>query len=288
MKHSNLAFEAPPQAEGASTHFRRSSLRLPAGSNPLLRFEAMTLAMLAFSLIISARAAWADEALNLTWDECPGGGGVADHVFDCNTNFGDNTLFLSFTLAQPVTGVIGIECVVDLQSAAAALPPWWELGTGGCRQGIAPNLVADASFGTAAGCVNPWHGTPAALIQGYSVAAPDHPDSNQARIKVVASVPSDSASDLAAAIAYYGVKIVIQNDGTTGPGFCGGCLASACLVLNSILVRRFPGAPGGDILLTTPGAGTGNWATWRSGAGANCALVPVRRRTWGQLKAIYH
>jgi hypothetical protein len=239
------------------------------------------------TLALDTRPARADEALNLTWDECPGGGGVADHVFDCNLNDGQNTLFLTFTLAQPTTGVIGIECVVDLQSSEVAMPAWWQLGTGGCRAGIPPNLIADASFATSAGCTNPWHGTPASLIQGYTVGAPDHPGANQSRIKAVAAVPSDSASDLSAGIAYYGLKVVIRNGGSTGPGACAGCLSPLCLVLNSILVRRFPGAPGGDFTITTPGAANGNWATWRSAVGANCALVPVRKRTLGQLKVLY-
>jgi hypothetical protein len=232
--------------------------------------------------------AWADEALNLTWDDCPDGGGGSDDPFLCNMNEGQHTLFLTFTLAQPLTGVIGIESVVDLQSSDVTLPPWWELGTGGCRFGIPVNLLADASFAGSTACANPWHGTPSSLIQGFTVGPPDHGVSNQARIKAVASVPSDSASDLAAGTAYYGLKIIIRNGQTTGgPLVCSGCLPPLCLVLNSILVRRVPGAPGGDVTLTTPGVGNGNWATWRGGAGANCALVPVRNRTWGQLKALY-
>ena len=237
---------------------------------------------------IGAAPARSDEALNLTWFDCPAGAGESDDAFLCNTNDGEHTLFLTFTLAQPLTGVIGLEAVVDLQSADIALPPWWQLGAGGCRVGVPVNLVADASFAGSIACANPWRGTPASLIQGFTVGPPDHGVSNQARIKAVASVPSDSASDLAAGTAYYGLKIIIRNGQTTGgPSACAGCLPPLCLVLNSILVRRLPGAPGGDAMLTTPGPGNGTWATWRGGTGADCALVPVRNRTWGQLKALY-
>jgi hypothetical protein len=61
----------------------------------------------------------------------------------------------------------------------------------------------------------------------------------------------------------------------------------ACLVLNSILVRRSPGAVGGDSFVSTPGPGDANRATWQ-GTGADCSAVPVRRQsTWGAVKSLY-
>jgi hypothetical protein len=58
-------------------------------------------------------------------------------------------------------------------------------------------------------------------------------------------------------------------------------------VLNSIEVERTAGAPGGNILLQSPGPGNANWAQWNGGQGADCALVPVRKVTWGRVKGIY-
>ena len=75
---------------------------------------------------------------------------------------------------------------------------------------------------------------------------------------------------------------------TTGEGtVCGGCAGSACLVLNGMWIRRQPGAVGGDVLLSEPGTGQANWATWQGGTGADCAAVPVRAVTWGRLKGLY-
>lgn len=74
---------------------------------------------------------------------------------------------------------------------------------------------------------------------------------------------------------------------SSGTGSCAGCLAPACLVLNGITIRRLPGAPGGDVIISSVGAGNPNWVTWRGGAGADCSLVPVRAVTWGRIKTLY-
>jgi hypothetical protein len=122
-------------------------------------------------------------------------------------------------------------------------------------------------------------------IQSYNIGPPDHPGANQGRIKAVAAVVSSLAASLDATTMYYAFKIVITRGKTVAPGPCSGCLGAACLVLNSILVRRLPGSSGDDFI-QTPGPASVNWATWQ-GTGADCAAVPVRRATWGRLKSLY-
>ena len=96
-----------------------------------------------------------------------------------------------------------------------------------------------------------------------------------------------SAALLDPAATYYAARLVIRHTLTTGTTVCAGCSGPACLVLNSILLRRQPGAIGGDVAVTTPGPGDANWATWQGGAGANCASVPARAVTWGRVKSLY-
>jgi hypothetical protein len=246
-------------------------------------------AALALGLLLAcARPAWAVEALWLTWDDCPFGISQTDEEFACNDNAGTEQLFLSFSLAQPASAVVGVEAVVDLQAGASPLPDWWQMGPGGCRKGGLSILTADADFATFGACVNPWSEVPSALIQGFAVGPPDHGLDSQARIKATATVSSSAASNLDADTTYYAVQIVIHNPLTAGPGACVGCLTPVCLVLNSILVRRIPGSPGGDVFVSAPAPGNGNWATWHAAPGAACAAVPVKSRTWGTIKALYH
>ncbi len=221
------------------------------------------------------------EGLFLTWNDCPTGFGSSQaRLFGCGTDFGTERLIAAFSVSQPVDSVIGIEAVLDVQVATDSLPPWWQLGAGGCRSGY---LTAQEDFTHDSTCVDPWHDTGIALIQDYLAYQPFGGPS-QARIKAVVSIPSNGAAHLDAGPVYYAVRLML---GHQFSGACSGCLFPACLVLNSIWLKRVPGAAGGDILLTTPGPSMENFARWQGGTPGDCQVVPVRRMTWGRLKTYY-
>lgn len=233
----------------------------------------------------AARDARADEGLFLTWDDCEPGG-THDEAFDCGSNGVTLSLYCAFSTAV-TTGadVLSLEAVVDVQHSLATLPDWWRMSAGGgeCRSG---QLLASADFTANNSCADPWSGLAAAEVQGYVYGEP-HGLPSQVRIKVVSGVKSANARTLVAGVQYYGMKLLLSTDRSGGSFACAGCSAPACLVLNSILVRRLPGSPGGDLFLTIPGPGNANRATWRGGAGADCVQVPARRTTWGSIKSLY-
>jgi hypothetical protein len=68
---------------------------------------------------------------------------------------------------------------------------------------------------------------------------------------------------------------------------CEGCSTPACLVFNSLLIRRAPGTSVEEIFLATPESPGLNMVQWQAGSGADCMSVPVRRATWGAVKALY-
>jgi hypothetical protein len=224
--------------------------------------------------------AQAAEGLFLTWDACafePLASPV--QVFACDTDADTLQLHAAFTLAQPVDQVIGLEVVIDIQHESPTLPDWWRFDGSGCRFGA---LRSDVQFGVVAGCADPWTGAGVASFPSYTVTQP-RGGANQARIKAgVGVLPSDPRT-LAADTPYHAVRLVIVANQT---GACAGCASRACLVLNSIWIKRTPGAPGGDVFVQTPGPSQANWAEWQ-GSGADCSLVPVRRQTWGAVKSLY-
>ena len=262
------------------------------GAAPLRGVAPSRLARLAWiALVLStgvlavvpapARAA---EGLFLTWNACafePGASPV--RAFACDTNEDTLRLHVAFTLGQPVDNVIGLEVVVDIQHESATLPDWWRLDPAGCRAGA---LRADVQFGAVAGCADPWAGDGVAGFPSFTVTLP-RGGANQARIKSgVGGLPS-APRTLAADTPYHAVRLVIVANQTTATGACAGCLPRACLVLNSIWIKRTPGAPGGDVFISTPGPLEANWAAWQGTGGADCTLVPVRRQTWGAVKSLY-
>ena len=248
--------------------------------------RAMFLVVACLVAVSSAPMAGAAEGLYLTWNDCAASMAASPSaIFDCASNSGESDLFCAFTLSQPVDSVLALEIVVDLQSAAAALPDWWHSEPGGCRESL---LQADDDFSGRGGCVDFWQGGTSGGLQTYMPGFP-RGQANQARLKIALAVPSAESRSLNATDMYYAARIVVGYGKTTGSSACVGCEAGACLVLNSILIKRPPrpeGAPSTNVFLTTPGTGGANWALWQPG-GANCLAVPVRTSTWGALKALY-
>jgi hypothetical protein len=120
---------------------------------------------------------------------------------------------------------------------------------GECRSG---DLFASVDFSDNPGCADPWGGGAVAEVQGFDEGMPRALPS-QVRIRAVAGLPSALARTLDATTTYDALKLVFRSTHSAPPNNCSGCESAACLVLNSILVRRLFGAPGGDIQLTPPG-----------------------------------
>jgi len=235
--------------------------------------------------ILTARAAV--PGLSLTWNDCPGGISASSGITNaCNSDADTLQLVCSVVVQNTITGVIGAELVVDMQSAdATQIPDWWRMdgsGAAGCRAGL---LDTGFDFTANPACNDPWHGNAFGGNQGFAVGPPAHPFLNQARILEVAAVTSNDAVTLTAGTTYALLKLVI-NTARTVSASCAGCGESACLVFNSVLLRVLP-ASGSDVTINTPaGVGT-NWATFQ-GTAANCSAVPVRHTTWGAIKSLYH
>jgi hypothetical protein len=221
----------------------------------------------------------AAEALYLTWNDCPSSATAANNVSPTCSLAETQVLVASFELAQPADSVIALDAFIDVVTSTPQLPDWWQYGPTGCRYG---HLVGSASFTGYSSCVDFWGGEANFDAPPVYLVGQPRGGANQARMIVSFALPSASFRALAAATRYYGVRVEVTPD----VGNCSGCNASACLVLNSVVLHRLPAATGGDVTLVTPGPGDGNHATWQ-GSGTDCSAVPTRRTTWGQLKSLY-
>ncbi len=227
---------------------------------------------------LGAATAQAGPALTLGWLDCRPVGGSGNQSFGCGSNTTEMLLYPTFELAGPVDSVFQLEMVIDIQHASDPLPQWWRLDPNQCR---ADQAVADGTFSS--GCTDPWSGQGVAAVQGYLTGPPGRL-TTQARLLVAATVPSQNPVVLSSGVAYSAPRVRIRTGNSTT---CAGCLASACLVLNSIRVLRLPGSTPEAITLTVSSGETANWVSWQGGVGADCAAVPVRNRTWGAVKSLY-
>jgi hypothetical protein len=253
----------------------------PARTHPTTSRAAAALATLVMLACLAAPPARAVEGLYLTWNDCPGGfGSTQSRFFGCGTDAGTERLIAAFSVGVPVDSVIGIEAVVDIQIATDSLPPWWQMGAGGCRDGY---LTAQQNFTQDSTCVDLWNDTGVALVQDYLPTQPFGGPA-QARAKAVVNIPSVNGVRLDPGPVYYAVRLMLSHQFSTA---CTGCVLPGCLVLNSIWLKRVPGAAGGDVLLTAPGPSLANFARWQGGAPGDCQAVHTRRVTWGRLKTFY-
>ena len=228
---------------------------------------------------ISPAVASGAEALYLTWSDCVLSPLATSNLSPaCDTEVGEQELFASFSLSLPIDSVVALEIVVDLQITGSNLPPWWEFDEKGCHR---DGLTASTVVPTGSACADPWGGLAAQVVTYY----PGEPrgGASQARIKIAVAVLPGNFRRLEDSIVYHAARLRFRNERTS---LCTGCLQSGCLVLNSILIGRLPGAPGGDVLIQVPGPSGANRAS-RWGGVSQCDAVPIRSATWGQIKSLY-
>ncbi len=247
-------------------------------------------------LALTARPAGAVGDFLISWGDCAGSGTETGTVLNtCASNSGRLALFGSVLPAAPLPAVVGLTAVVDLfdpNDAGKPLSAWWQLGTGGCRDGA---LSANFDFTTGAGiCMDPWNGaatgsvsfvtpSPNACMAGYG----------SARLTVTCSVPDAKAAPMDPIYVYYGFEILINKTGSVPPGNCADCLDEVILIPQSLQLTQTAGTGDPPPLLGS-GVAYVNWDSF-SGCGPPtvCGIDlglcpdPAARKTWGAIKAIY-
>ena len=238
----------------------------------------LALALLAASPPVRA------QGISIGWQDCRSGGnaGFDRQSFGCTSNTTQFPLYPSVRLAAPVDSVFSVELVIDVDVAADPLPEWWLMDAGSCR---ALSWTASAPF--PGGCSDAWGGagSSAAVVQGWLPGVPGG-SSRHARLLVAAGVLAQDAVALAADVSYTLCRVALDSRNTAA--CTSGCTTPACLVFNSVLIRRLPGSAFEEVLVTTPEVAGANVVVWQPLLGsADCASVPVRRSTWGAVKALY-
>jgi hypothetical protein len=237
-------------------------------------------ALLALFLGGTLSAPASAQGLKLAWQDCraPDGAGFTSQAFGCQSVITEFPLFPSFTLATLVDSVYAAELVIDVDVDADPLPEWWRMDPGQCR---ANGWRADAAPLSA--CADAWEGNGTAAFQGWLPGTPGS-SGRHGRLLIAASVFSEDAVALQPFTAYAACRVVLRTNATLD---CPGCDVPACLVFNSILLRRLPGSSVEEVFLGEAASPGENMVIWQSPNGPNCLSVPVRRSTWGAVKALY-
>ena len=246
-------------------------------------------------LAITATVASAASGVNLRWTDCFGDLGAINRTSTCLTNAGNaGQLVGSFEMnAAGLTGATGVEIVVDVATAGATLPAWWQFKNAGtCR--IAQMSVNPVIGASAVLCLDWSAGAGSGGLAAYNIGSGGP---NTARMIIGFAVPAAGAQNLLGGQEYFDANILIKNGATVGLGSCPGCEVPACIICNSVKVATPPivGQPSRDVTLSGPTNGTdSNFALWQGGGGVivgtrqGCpAAVPTHNSTWSQVKTLY-
>ena len=222
----------------------------------------------------------AGAGLSIAWQDCrpPLGSGFLNQGFGCASDIQEFPLFPSFSLAATMDSVYSMELVIDVDVAQDPLPAWWLMAPGCRSNGWAADGTASFS------CVDAWGGLGVGSFQGWIPGTPGG-SSRHARLLVAAGTLPQDAVTLLGGASYTACRILLRTVNTTT---CGdGCATPACMVFNSLLVRRIHTPTDEEILISGPEIGGSDRVVWQGGTGADCASVPTRRTTWGAVKALY-
>lgn len=223
-------------------------------------------------------------AVNLSWIDCPPDpAALANRNSTCLANTGTNSVVGSFLAPAGVTAMTGNEMVIDLLTNTNPVPAWWQMfNAGSCR---ATALSLNLDFTANVTCTDYWAGQASGGVGAYIVGQGGSTDPwvnpQRVRIILVAATSPLNAGPLTEGTEYYSFRMNISNAKTTGAGLCDGCLDPVCLVLNQVRITQPVGV--GDFDVTAQG--TRNTITWQGGI--SCTTVPVKNKTWGQIKNLY-
>jgi hypothetical protein len=219
--------------------------------------------------------------LSIAWQDCrpPLGSGFSNQAFGCLSDIQEFPLFPSFSVSASMDSVYSMELVIDFDVAADPLPAWWLMAPGGCR---ANGWAAD---GTASlSCNDAWGGLGTGSFQGWIPGTPGGSTRHARLLVAVSTLPQDAVKLLGNA-SYTACRVLLR---TTNTSTCmDGCNTPACMVFNSLLIRQLHTPSDVETLISGGEVPGSDRAVWQGGAGADCAAVPVRRTTWGAVKALY-
>ena len=187
-----------------------------------------------------------------------------------------------FTLAaQPPDEMVRLrDGVIDVDVATDVLPSWWHMEPGGCHS--SPSGWG-AGLATTASCADAWAGQGSASIQGWLPGTPGGAPMHGRLLVAVGTLPGMLAT-LPAGDALALCRLALRGDNTLT---CSGCTIPACLVFNSIIIRRLPGSSPEEIIISNEESVGSARVFWQDGTGADCQSVPTRRSTWGAVKSLY-
>ena len=241
----------------------------------------------------------------LSWNNCIGLPGAAqnlDYACDGSRDGNPFRLVVTFTPPSDLGQFVAIYVYLGVRTTVPTLPDWWRFGAGECRYGLMafPGSRAGIGTGAAGACIDPWAGANTGggfqwtsdegmFCSRFGCSPAPAPGSGA----LLLAFARDTSVPLQAGQRYLIAPILLDPvDPNADPDpSCIGCATPACLFVRGMdlyqIAGQTPPQQDGYYMRET---NERQFVTWQNGgiSGNGCPLeVPVRRATWGAIKAIY-
>lgn len=246
------------------------------------------------SVLLAVMAPSALAGLDLTWHACnTTPGSTSDAVLDCAAPGGRAIdLFGCFQVDATQDSVVDIDCQLDLGYSAdeRQLGDFWHFESGACNDLTSGSAVLSTTRPDTlcSGPISRWNNQ-TQFGMGYLSSTP-------CRGRFYLSIQPQRLLKLLTHTNYFGFRITFRTDHAieNGTGQCVGCSDPVVLSWNAATVVsiRSDGTP--NVVVTGAGfvspcvtLNPGGFCGCNLDCSLRCPLVPVRNRTWGQLKSFY-
>jgi hypothetical protein len=223
--------------------------------------------------------------VNFAWTDCRSNSNSLSNLSfaNCGTVASTATVAAagSFILSNPMPDFVAVEIVMDLQfEGVASVPAWWDFAPdpGACHGSSLAFTFDFTSFANPDAACNDPFGQPATGgLANYSISG------NRSRVIGVAAIDAGQAQALSSGTEYYGFRMALKRDKSTGAGSCAGCATPVAIVVNSL--KAVGAALGSAEDNSQPAAS--NCSTFNGAGQATCAATPALNATWGTIKSLY-
>jgi hypothetical protein len=229
------------------------------------------------------------DPLEIAFDDCPGAPGALPQKVDaCASNVGQAmSLVVSFVAPVDIPEFVALTAVIRVGRHNQPLPLWWGMVPGGCRQGMGHAEIGVSDVGV---CADPWGGSPGFSSILFEEVPSTPSGSSFLQMTVEVGLGQADPLDLQTGVKYQLFTLSVPRTRSIGPDACPGCCEGVCIIVDRIRLfsRRTP------FRIDLSNTGTPAVAYWQGAAihtpgeciGVGCP-VPVRKSTWGDVKALY-
>jgi hypothetical protein len=238
--------------------------------------------------LVLATPAMAHAGIDVSWNDCAGGGNESRNKHFVCTGTANESYYLPlyFKVPEALPNFIGMRMELELQNESGTpLSPFWHYESDGCQRPGSASLngisIQDDIGAAPEGCRgfgDPWGGGSQGF-PGIGAYLADYWRPGNGYF--ILGIAHSASFSLVPSVNYYACHLVFSNRYHT---VCPGCTERLVLIWNSATLESGDGHPPLRLAFSDK---FGDCVMFNGASPTNCDAVPTRNTTWGGIKSLY-